>query len=136
MNTKLQKPTQIKDHRATAIHGTMADGSTHVVGIGNLRVVLMNDDGSWFAQGLEIDYAAEGISLEDVKEKFAEGLCATIEEHLKLFGTIEKMLKPAPAEIWRNVLLSGKEFRKYSGVSVHKMLPFENVEYFAPPAAA
>ena len=86
----------------TAFHGQSEDGF-NVVGIGNLRVVLIQDDDAWFAQGLEIDYAAQGSSVEDVKKKFAQGLCATLHENLKAYGNIERILRVAPPQVWNEL---------------------------------
>jgi hypothetical protein len=76
-------------------------GSTHVVGVGDLKVMIVCDrDNEWYAQGLEIDYLAQGTSLANVKTAFERGLTTTIETHLKLFGHIQKLLKQAPTEVW------------------------------------
>ena len=114
-----------------------AKGSTHLVGIGNLRVMIIKDDGSWFANGLEIDYAAQGSSINDVKRRFERGLAATIHEHLKMYGSIDKLLKPAPGNVWVALMDAAKMKRFYSQVSVHqiKALPFENIQYYEPAAA-
>ncbi len=82
-----------------AFHGKAKDG-TNIVGIGNLRVVIIEDEGTWFAQGLEIDYAVQAKSLATVKKAFEDGLAATIHENLRIHGTIEALLKPAPPEVW------------------------------------
>lgn len=79
----------------------MQDGDDHLVGIKSLRVILSENDGLWFAQGLEIDYAAAGETLEEVKSNFEYGLEATIREHLKLHGHVENMLIPASQEAWK-----------------------------------
>lgn len=123
----------------TAFHGMSLDGSHHVVGIGNLRVVIIPDGDFWFAQGLEIDYAIQGSSEKDVKKKFEYGLEATIEEHLKIHGTIEGLLKVAPPEVWKEFLgdPSGKR-RFYSQVTSHVLqgkLPFDGIQYLIPEAA-
>lgn len=65
-----------------------------------LRVLIIPDGTGWFAQGLEIDYSAGGNSLEDVKRRFQEGLSATIQEHVRVFGSVDKLIKAAPAEDW------------------------------------
>ena len=41
--------------------------------IEGLRVVVWQNDDGWMAQGLEIDYAAGGVSIEDVMERFSTG---------------------------------------------------------------
>ena len=130
-----KKPKKVLAPQAMALHG--ASGSTHFVGIGNLRVMITRDHGSWFAQGLEIDYAAQGSSLEDVKKRFEEGLAATIEEHLKIYASIDKLLRPAPKEVWVELANAAAEMKRYSQVSVHTLrsLPFERIEYFEPRAA-
>jgi len=81
-----------------------------------LKVVMCEDDGFWFAQGLEIDYAAYGKTVKDAKYYFEEGLVATINEHLNMFGNLDNFLKPAPKEEWNAVY--SKAF-SLSGKSVH-----------------
>jgi predicted RNase H-like HicB family nuclease len=63
----------------------------------DLRVIVWLRDGFWFARGLEIDYAAQGKSLDEVKANFERGLALTIEEHLKVFGNLNHMLLPPPS---------------------------------------
>ena len=123
---------------AVAFHEKSKDG-TEVVGIGNLRVVIIEENGMWFAQGLEIDYAAQGHTLEDVKKQFEDGLCATIHEHLRVHGTIDKMLNAAPPTVWKEMLYDPSGLKKrYSQVSAHhnlnRFLPFENINYLQAQA--
>jgi hypothetical protein len=124
---------------AVAVHGKAKDG-TAIVGIGNIRVFIAKYENHWFAQALEIDYAAQGNSLNDVKESFEEGFCATIHEHLKIFGNIEKLLKPAPPEVWAEVFGSGSKLRLYSQLSFHRnlpsMLPFSGVDFIGVPQSS
>jgi hypothetical protein len=109
----------------------------HLVGIGNLRVVIVQGETDWYAQGLEIDYAAQGDSLESVRERFEQGLCWTIHEHLRVYGTIEKILTPAPPDIWKEMLYGDGKLNRFTQVSWHeniqpKMvehLPFESISY-------
>ena len=54
---------------ATAIHGVSQEGD-HLVGIGNLRVLIEKEGNFWFAQGLEIDYVAQGDTMEAVQKEF------------------------------------------------------------------
>jgi hypothetical protein len=132
---------------ALAFQGSTKDGKISVVGIGNLRVVIIKDDDLWFAQGLEIDYAAQGQTIEDVKKHFEGGLAATVHEHLRVFGDIGKLLKVAPAEVWNEFLMGTfVESKHYSfdQVTVHKLkrelqssLPFiEGIQYIEAKRAA
>lgn len=117
-----------------ALHGH--SGSNHVVGIGNLHVLIVKDkeDQSWFAQGLEIDYAAEGASQGEVRQNFQNGLTSTIREHLKVYGSIETLLQVAPREAWIELYKAAK-VATHSQFSVHKLsefsdeLPFEGIQY-------
>jgi len=108
------------------------------VGIGNLRVFITRDDGSWFAQALEIDYASEGSTLAKVKKNFEYGLAATIHEHLKAFGNLEKLVQPAPQESWLELFRAAKMKGLYSQLSVHafESLPFQQIQYFEQSKAA
>jgi len=117
---------------ATAFHRKSED-STHIVGIGNLRVVILQDGNVWFAQGLEIDYAAQAESLAKVKKAFEDGLSKTVHENLRAYGSIEHLLKPAPTEIWKEVLSAGTQFKRYSQITMHRNLqqnlPFKAIDY-------
>lgn len=131
------KAKGLKNAGAMAIHGT--DGEMHVVGIGNLRVVICPDESGWFAQGLEIDYAAGGSSVEQVKNNFQKGLKGTIGLHIQMYGSIEKFLTPAPPEVWKDLYWSGKQYR-FSQVSLHddlsKSLNVKAIEFLEPVAEA
>ncbi len=129
---KGKKPSKLPE--TTAMHVTAEDGTTHVVGIGNLRVTIVPDGDFWFAQGLEVDYAAQGSSPEDARKQFEDGLMATVQEHLKIYGTIEKLLEVAPTEVWKNLMLNTSAIHsRFSQVSVHQVirdvLPFQAIEY-------
>ena len=74
-----QQNKEVKIRRAAAKNSparaiTVSTGDTHVVGIGNLRVAIETDGKFWTAQGLEIDYIAQGDDLEDAKKQFEDGL--------------------------------------------------------------
>jgi hypothetical protein len=122
---------------AVAIQASHPDGEHHVVGIGNLRVVLVPDGDAWFAQGLEIDYAAQGDTVEDAKQQFEDGLVATIEEHLKQHGNIRLLLNVAPNEVWNEMLHEpGAQRKRFSTVSSHHIIKeatdFDGLEFLIP----
>ena len=121
--------------KTKALH-RVEEGGTHAAGIGNLRVVLVPDENFWFAQGLEIDYAAQGDSLEDAQENFQDGLSATIHEHLRVYGTIRGMLRVAPQEAWDLVLKAGAKPHPVRQVSFQAVedvpLPFDNIQFIGP----
>ena len=119
---------------AAAFHVKLGDN--HVVGILNLKVILIQEAGSWFAQGLEIDYAAEGKTLEEVKAAFEKGFCGTIYENLRVYGKLDKFLVPAPVEIWKEMFYDCSDMNAFSQITVHNLaekvgslLPFKAIEY-------
>ncbi len=125
----------------------VSKGDDHVVGIGNLRVLITQDGSAWSAQGLEIDYTAQGDSVEEAKKRFADGLRATVRENLRICGTLEPLLQVAPSECWREFfeLASREERKRFSQVSVHRVetndaldtLPWNKIEYLEKlPTAA
>jgi len=129
----IQKTKKKGKLQVIALHGKKEDGD--VVGMFNLRVVVIPDGEMWFAQGLDIDYASSGPSLEGVKENFQDGLSATVCENLKIYGSIEKLLKPAPQHVWKELYHSQSEgirFR-FSQVTFHEklkdVLPFGGIDY-------
>ena len=119
------------------------DDDLHAVLVNALRVVVTQDEGQWFAQGLELDYAAAGTSEEDVKTRFAQGLGATINEYITIYGSIEKIVKVAPQEAW-DLWLEGDHQYTLDHVSVHNLrestpavqaLPFSGIAFLGPRLA-
>ena len=84
----------------------LAPAKTAIIGILGLQVVLAKQDSSWVAQGIELDYAAAGTSLDDVKKRFEDGLCETIQEHLDHFGNLDHLMVEAKAAVWLDLLHS------------------------------
>lgn len=119
---------------ATVVQFTHKDGEHHVVGLGNLRVVIIPDGKFFFAQGLEIDYCAQGTSVDEVKAKFESGLKKTIDQNLKVHGSIKPMLRAAPDEVWQELALDSQAMpHRYFQVSAHHTphaaLPYEGINY-------
>jgi hypothetical protein len=120
----------------TAIHAEGTD-SSHIVGLGNLRVLIVPDGKFWFAQALEIDYAAQGDSVDEAKKNFQEGLAETIDLNLRMYGTIEKLLESAPSEVLKEASRNRKFIKLYWQVSGHELgdcsqdpLPFGGIDYY------
>jgi len=128
-------------------YGKTPDGKLHIVGISALKVVIMKDGANWFAQGLDVDYAAEGVDVENAKQNFENGLVATIHQHIKAYNEPTKVLKPAPPEVWQEMFyaplmgatISNVIHNKYYQMSVHslegnaafqKFTLFKNIEYY------
>lgn len=127
-----------KQAAPVAFHAKHKDGVHHLVGIGNIRVVIVPDGDAFFAQGLEIDHAAQGSSIEEVKKNFEKSLTATIEQHLKIHGDIGGILEIAPPEVWKELLLdkaSVFSFSKLSGHTIHEALPYGEIQYLVAAAA-
>lgn len=140
---------------AKAAHAAVKtpQGGDHVVSIGNLRVMICQDsERDWYAQGLEIDYLAQGDTLDEVQEAFCDGLAWTVEEHLKSYGDITRLLRPAPQDVWAEFFAKAEKGTiKLSQISVHSLtqptenkfynmvakskplnLLFERLDYYAP----
>jgi hypothetical protein len=128
-----------KDHfdPPASVH-VAQDESGHSVVLKNLHVLISQEDGVWIAQGLEIDYVAEGGSLDEVLKAFDHGIQRTIEENMRRFTSIESMLEPAPFEIWQPYLKaeSGCLRLVFEDTSFHPALRFDKVEYLELKKAA
>jgi len=122
---------------AVAVH--VAKESTHLVGLGNIRVIVFKEDGAWIAQGLEIDYAASGSSKVDAQKNFEIGLEGTVDLHIKIHQGIENLLKVAPADIWKGFAGSAAEYQ-FTQITFHDglfaALPFKGIDYFEPLGAS
>lgn len=127
-----------EQHITEAIH--LYDGDNHIVGLKSLRVMICPDSGMWFAQGLEIDYAACGITIEETKSNFLEGLKLTIQKHLEIHGSITKLLKVSPQEVWDEYFKSDALHQKLTTLDLYESqsvesnrteshIPFKNIAF-------
>jgi hypothetical protein len=107
-----------------------------------LRVLIARDGNHWFAQGLDIDYSASGKSVTEVQERFAEGLCWSLAENLRVFGHTKNFVKVAPQEEWNRFLQRGaKEFSlTIRGIDLPDQqaddLPFDSIHFLVPKSGA
>jgi predicted RNase H-like HicB family nuclease len=123
-------------HGAKAVK-TDLPGGEQQVGL-SLRVYIMQDEKFWFAQGLEIDYATQGNTIEEAKQNFSDGLAGTIDLHLQMHGSIAKLLKPSDVlQILHEAARGNGTIHTYSQVSIHDIgiqsqgdLFFAGIEYF------
>lgn len=112
------------------------EAESHVDGILDLRVVIVPDGSAWFAQGLDIDYAVQGETLDDAKSNFQSGLAATVHEHLTAFGTIKGVLRVAPQEAWDLMYAAPARSLRYSRLTERQIpkgsdsvLPFRGIQF-------
>lgn len=117
-----------------------SDEGYQVVDLKNLRVAIYPSGRSWIAQAFEIDYVAQGKDIEDVKRAFENGLEATINQHVKVYGHIKNLLRFAPVDVRLDVL--DRVFQNpeaitptYSQLSVHDCQSVK-IEFLALAAAA
>ena len=101
---------------------------SYKIPIGNLRVAIFEEDGVWFAQGLEVDYFAQGENINDVQYRFYYGLKATTELHLEAHGSLGGMLKVAPQEAWDDFYGLEPTCVTYSVITFP--FPYSRIEYF------
>lgn len=106
----------------------------------DLRVVVVRDGTQWFAQGVDVDYAASGVSIEDVKQRFALGLVKSLLLNLEETGSVDRFLKYPPRdEIER--LEAGPDSKKLRlSVSSEPFpanipLPYDRIAFYEPQAA-
>ena len=128
---------------ASALHAQA--GNDHVVALTALRVMLLEDSGGWFAQGLEVDYAASGATVDEAKKNFEDGFCATVREHLQMYGSIERFLKVADAAAWNEFFALPKSAVRqlFSCVQLHQLnteiqgdldnvqMPFDSIAFIS-----
>lgn len=103
-----------------------------------LRVLITKDDGSWLAQGLDVDYAIDGESVADVKKRFGDGLAMTIESNLRVHGSIGPLLRVAPQEVFDQWYDAKNTLRRFEHMAVivtpqkQSALPFDQIVYLMP----
>jgi hypothetical protein len=111
-----------KDQHGAEVVTTDLPGEHQPVGIWNLHVLIVPEGNGWFAQAFEIDYGVQGNSPEEVKKRFEQGLAATIQHNLDIFGSINNMLHPNQDWYALKAQIKGAEY-DYSCVEVFRVLP-------------
>ena len=112
----------------------------HIIFLDKLTVLITQEDDSWIAQGIEINYFAYGDSIEDVQESFEIGLFETVKEYLNKNGNIISMLHWAPPEILSEYFEEPKEF-SFTMIGAHqveadKSLPVREIQFMRPELLA
>lgn len=79
---------------------------------------------TWYAQGMEIDYLAQGADLDGVIASFEQGLLLTVKAHIEKRGHIEGLLRPATGDPgngepgwWRQYFAAQATHYKHSWIS-------------------
>jgi hypothetical protein len=121
------------DDAAKAVKTDLPDGKSQAVGIWNLHVLVVPEGNGWFAQAFEIDYGVQGSNPEEVKKRFEEGLAATIQHNVDIFGGIKNMLHPNQDWFALKAQTEGCEY-DYSCVEVFDISPkladrFTQIQY-------
>jgi hypothetical protein len=117
--------TKVTKSGAATAHLSDEEHNLHGVGMWNLHVLIVPDGKNhYFAQCQEIDYAAQGTSLEEAQGNFEKGFVATLHHHLKMFGSIDKMLEPVSTAEWFELLKGAEGLHfDYEHTSLHHVLP-------------
>jgi hypothetical protein len=131
------KTKTLKTTKSGSLAAHLADENTHGVAVWNLSVLIVPDGDFWFAQSLEVNYGAQGDSIEDAQNNFQKGLLATICQHLRVHGNIDKLLKFAPSHVLREANENKALLRRFGSVSFHDIadlkvqnqIPFTGIDY-------
>lgn len=126
----------LDEEPAEVIHNHDDDSGDEVT-CSRLNVVMKQDADFWYAQGVQIDYVAQGTSLEEAKTNFVEGLAETLLLHTQKFGSVEKVLKWAPVAAWESELHNEHYQVSFSafddaGSRLADLLPYNGVLYSTP----
>jgi len=90
--------------------GHVGQDEFHAILLQAHKVIVFNDDGGFFAQGLEFDHFAQGNSEEDAIKNYTDSFEWNVQKHLEMYGDLSNWTVPAPKEVW-------SEFEK--AVSTH-----------------
>lgn len=144
----MKKGTSIKHTNSGSI-AIQVDGKGHTaVGIGNLRVLIIQDEDCWYAQGIEIDYGAQGDTPAEAKSHFEAGLFGTIDLNIKTYGSLDPILKFASDSILKEASKNRSSIYLYAQISAHEIpnyaqfpdalsqFPFTGIEYLSSEYSA
>lgn len=114
------------------------DGDRHAVAAALWVLITPADAGGYVAQGLQIDYVATADTLDEVKDRFAQGLLKTIESLIRRNRPLSALFKSkTPPEAWQAYMDSTRQDHLVCGTVVDlrqklpagSNFPFSALEY-------
>lgn len=102
-----KKTNKFTNGDADATH--IDTGTDHIIKLENIKVLIVPDGPFWYAQGIEIDCAAQGATIEEAKKNFEKMLDRAILRAVATHRTIEPLLHPVPSEIFQHVTMGVTE---------------------------
>lgn len=97
-------------------------------GIGDIRVLLIKTAVGYFAQGLECDYQALGVTVDAAKRKFEEELAGTLAAARGGLVSAEYHLRNgASRKYWRMLFERGCLLERWVSTNI---TPFEGISFF------
>ncbi|HWW61332.1 MAG TPA: hypothetical protein VN181_08190 [Thermoanaerobaculia bacterium] len=105
--------------------------------IWSLRVWITEEAGYFVAQGLEVDYAAQGRTREEAMQLFSEGFARTIDAHLREFESADAFLKPVSAQLLMDFNARKGDSKPIDCVSITLQLQSKaTIEFYELPKVA
>lgn len=93
-------------------------------------IIVKDGDTHWFAQALNIDYAACGLSLADIQRNFEIGLRGTIEANLKRFKNISRIVAPNGGDIEHVLNMTDSQQRRIEELQKRVDAALEKLDQF------
>jgi hypothetical protein len=85
---------------------------TEVPHLGTVEIDVQPDGPVWFVDGINVDYGAQGDTIEEAVHNFRDGLEATIKLQLERLGEL-RLRKPSTA--WRDsCIFAGIQFLSFA----------------------
>lgn len=110
----------------------MKTKKTALISLNNVRVLIEEKTNYWFAQCLDIDYCAQGVSMNDVKQNFEDGLLGSIKANIDTFGSLDNFLIAPPFSVRKNLLNhSHHKFNCIAEYDLKDSLPtYDKIQFF------
>jgi hypothetical protein len=91
------------------------------------------------AQGIDINYATDGATIEEAQANFERGLSLTIKANLQRLGNIDRIMKTPDPETWIPLIQNNGVQFDFSMQETHEMndaeLPYRRIQYSLAKAA-
>jgi hypothetical protein len=104
-------------------------------GLLGLRVAVVRDEEAWFAQGIDVDYFAQGQTPQEAEKNFAEGLRLMIKLHMNEFKNLQYLKPPPPAVSQEYAKM---RFAKVEQLPLHApgpaKVPYKTIKFFVAQA--
>jgi len=99
-------------------------------GLLGLRVAVVPDGKAWFAQGIDVDYFAQGGTPAEAEKNFTEGLQMMVKLHVAEFKHLQYLTPPPKSVSQEYAKMRFARVEKRPLYATGPAVPYQTIQFF------